>query len=343
MMDGSDVNADRLAVIAPSMILGLMAQALELKALGHPVIDLGIGEPDFKTPDHIKKAAYQAIKNDETRYTLVAGTPMLRTAIRNKLKRDNNLDYPLDNITVSGGAKQVIFNAFMASLSQGDEVIVPSPNWPSYLDMVAIADGTPVSVECPQRDRFLLTPELLGAAITPSTRWLVMNSPSNPTGGAYTKTQLVQIAKVLRAHKHVWVLSDDIYEHLMFQGHDFVSILNVAPDLKSRTLLVNGVSKVFAMTGWRIGYGAGPKALIDGMNVVQGQSSTQASSISQAAAVAALNGPTDFFADRAAEFEARRDLVVAALNAIQGIKCLSPEGAFYVFPSCEGLIGKRTP
>ena len=280
MMDGSDVNADRLAVIAPSMILGLMAQALELKALGHPVIDLGIGEPDFKTPDHIKKAAYQAIKNDETRYTLVAGTPMLRTAIRNKLKRDNNLDYPLDNITVSGGAKQVIFNAFMASLSQGDEVIVPSPNWPSYLDMVAIADGTPVSVECPQSDRFLLTPERLEAAITPSTRWLVMNSPSNPTGGAYTKTQLVQIAKVLRAHKHVWVLSDDIYEHLMFQGHDFVSILNVAPDLKSRTLLVNGVSKVFVMTGWRIGYGAGPEALIDGMNVVQGQSSTQACSIS---------------------------------------------------------------
>lgn len=343
MMDGSSPHARRLAAVAPSMIMGLVAQARELKTQGHPVIDLGIGEPDFRTPDHVKAAAVDAIANDETRYTVVAGTPALRSAIRDKLKRENDLDYTLDEITVSGGAKQVIYNAFMASLSPGDEVIVPSPYWSSYPDMVAIADGTPIVIDCPQEDQFLLTPERLKQAITPRTRWLMLNSPSNPTGGAYTEAQLAALADVLRAHDHVWILSDDIYEHLMFGGQKFVSILNVAPDLKSRTLLVNGVSKVFAMTGWRIGYGAGPKSLIRSMNVVQGQSSTHACSISQAASVAALNGPTDFFEDRAASFETRRDIVVDALNAIDGITCLRPEGAFYVFPWCEGLIGKHTP
>lgn len=343
MMDGYDIRADRLAAVAPSMIMGLVAKARALKAKGHPIIDLGIGEPDFKTPDHVKAAAIRAIHNDETRYTVVAGTPKLRSSICDKLKRDNALDYASEDITVSGGAKQVIYNAFMASLSKGDEVIVPAPYWSSYPDMVAIADGTPVIVDCPQEDGFLLTPERLEKAITPQTKWLMLNSPSNPTGGAYSEAQLTAIAEVLRKHPHIWVLSDDIYEHLMFEGHRFVSILNVAPDLKPRTLLVNGVSKVFAMTGWRIGYGAGPASLIAGMNVVQGQSSTHACSISQAASVAALDGPTEFFADRAKSFEHRRNIFVDALNGIDGISCLRPDGAFYVFPHVGGLIGQTTP
>ncbi|WP_299851954.1 pyridoxal phosphate-dependent aminotransferase [uncultured Roseovarius sp.] len=342
-MDGSDMRADRLAVVAPSMIMGLVAKARALKAQGHPIIDLGIGEPDFKTPDHVKAAAIKAIHNDETRYTVVAGTPALRSSISDKLKRDNALDYTPEEITVSGGAKQVIYNAFMASLSKGDLVIVPAPYWSSYPDMVAIADGTPIIVDCPQEDGFLMTPDRLEKAITPKTKWLMLNSPSNPTGGAYSKAQLAAIAEVLRAHPHVWVLSDDIYEHLMFDDHRFVSILNAAPDLKPRTLLVNGVSKVFAMTGWRIGYGAGPASLIAAMNAVQGQSSTHACSISQAASVAALEGPADFFADRAASFQRRRDIVVDALSAIDGVSCLRPEGAFYVFPRIEGLIGQTTP
>ncbi len=343
MMDGSDICAARLAAVAPSMIMGLVAKARALKAKGHPIIDLGIGEPDFKTPDHVKAAAIDAIRNDETRYTVVAGTHELRSSICKKLKRDNALDYAPTEITVSGGAKQVIYNALVASLSKGDEVIIPAPYWSSYPDMVAIADGTPIVVDCPQDDRFLLTPEQLEKAITPRTKWLMLNSPSNPTGGAYSKAHLLAIAEVLRRHPHVWILSDDIYEHLMFEGHSFVSILNVAPDLKHRTLLVNGVSKVFAMTGWRIGYGAGPAPLIAAMNVVQGQSSTHACSISQAASVAALDGPTDFFADRAKSFEQRRNIVVDALNEIDGISCLRPEGAFYVFPHVGGLIGQTTP
>ena len=343
MMDGFDMRADRLAAVAPSMIMGLVAKARALKAKGHPIIDLGIGEPDFKTPDYVKAAAVRAIHNDETRYTVVAGTPALRSSICDKLERDNVLDYAPEDITVSGGAKQVIYNALVASLSKGDEVIIPAPYWSSYPDIVAIADGTPIVVDCPQEDRFLLTPERLERVITPQTKWLMLNSPSNPTGGAYSKAQLSGIAEVLRGHPHVWVLSDDIYEHLMFEGHHFVSILNVAPDLKSRTLLVNGVSKVFAMTGWRIGYGAGPTRLIAAMNVVQGQSSTHACSISQAASVAALDGPTEFFADRAKSFEHRRNIVVDALNGIDDISCLRPEGAFYVFPHVGGLIGQTTP
>lgn len=342
-MDGSDLRADRLAAVAPSTILGLVAKARALKAEGHPIIDLGIGEPDFKTPDHVKAAAIKAIHDDETRYTVVAGAPALRSSICSKLKRDNALDYTPDDITVSGGAKQVIYNAFMASLSKGDEVIVPAPYWSSYPDMVAIADGTPTLVDCPQEDRFLLTAERLEKAISSRTKWLILNSPSNPTGSAYSKAQLSDIAEVLRRHPHVWVLSDDIYEHLMFEEHRFVSILNLAPDLKPRTLLVNGVSKVFAMTGWRIGYGAGPAPLIAAMNVVQGQSSTHACSISQAASVAALDGPTEFFADRTKSFEHRRNIVVDALNGIDGFSCLRPEGAFYVFPHVGGLISQTTP
>ena len=249
----------------------------------------------------------------------------------------------MDEITVSGGAKQIIYNALMATLSAGDEVIIPAPYWSSYSEMVAIADGMPVVVDCPQSARFLITPEQLEAAISPRTKWLMLNSPSNPTGGAYTAAELGALSVVLRAHPHVRVLSDDIYEHLMFEDHRFVSLRNVAPDLKNRVLAVNGVSKVFAMTGWRIGYAAGPKDLIRAMNVVQGQCCTHACSISQAAAVAALNGPTEFFAERAASFQVRRDIVVDALNTIPGITCLRPEGAFYVYPNLTGLIGKKTP
>lgn len=337
------MQAQRLGSVRPSMILGLVQKARSLAAEGKPVIDLGIGEPDFTTPDHVKAAAIAAIGADETRYTVVPGTVALREAIRGKLARENGLDYALSEITVSNGAKQVIFNALMATLSPGDEVIVPAPYWSSYPDIVAVAEGRPVIVDCPQEQRFLITPEQLEAAITPRTRWLLLNSPSNPTGGVYSRADLAGLAAVLARHPHVHVLSDDIYEHLMFDGHRFASILEVAPALKPRVLVVNGVSKVFAMTGWRIGYAAGPQEIVTAMNTVQGQSCTHAGSISQAAAVAALTGPTDFFAGRARSFEARRDIVVAALNAVDGIECLVPEGAFYVYPRCAGVIGRRTP
>lgn len=337
------MQAERLGQVRPSMILGLVQKARQLAADGKPVIDLGIGEPDFPTPDHVKQAAVDAIWAGETSYTVVPGTPKLRQAIQAKLKRENGLDYDLGQITVSNGAKQIIFNAMMATLTPGDEVIIPTPYWSSYPDIVAVADGEPVIVDCPQSQRFLITPEQLEAAITPRTRWLVLNSPSNPTGGVYTAAQLKGLADVLARHPHVHVLSDDIYEHLMFDGRDFTSILDVAPDLKARTLVVNGVSKVFAMTGWRIGYAAGPQAVVTNMNTVQGQSCTHASSISQAASVAALEGPTDFFAERARSFQDRRDIVVQALNAIDGIDCLEPEGAFYVYPRFADLIGRKTP
>lgn len=335
--------ADRLDSVRPSAILGLVQKAHTLADAGHPVIDLGIGEPDFTTPDHVKEAAIEAIRNDETRYTLVPGTTAMRQAVARKFIRDYGIEYPLDEITVSGGAKQIIYNALMGTLSPGDEVIIPSPYWSSYPDMVAIAEGKPVVVDCPQIQRFLISPEQLEAAITPKTKWLMLNSPSNPTGSVYQPAQLEALAKVLRRHPQVMVLSDDIYEHLMFDGHRFTSILDAAPDLKERVLLVNGVSKVFAMTGWRIGYAAGPKAIIGAMNKVQGQSCTHACSVSQAAAIAALDGPTDFFADRAAGFQVRRDLVVELLNAVDGLDVLSPEGAFYVYPNCAHLLGKPTP
>lgn len=334
--------AERLANVKPSMILGLVQKARALAAQGHPVIDLGIGEPDFTTPDHIKDAAIAAIQNNETRYTVVPGTVELRSAIMRKLSRENGLEYPIDQITVSGGAKQVIYNALMATLSPGDEVIIPAPYWSSYPDMVAVAEGTPVIVDCPQSQRFLISPDQLEAAIIPRTKWLMLNSPSNPTGGVYSADQLKELATVLRKHPHVMILSDDIYEHLIFGGQRFVSILDVAPDLIDRVLVVNGVSKVFAMTGWRIGYGAGPKALISAMNTVQGQSCTHACSISQAASIAALDGPTGFIAERAASFQSRRDLVLNALNDLPGLSVLSPEGAFYLYPNCAGLIGMRT-
>jgi aspartate aminotransferase len=338
-----EYRAERLSSVQPSMILSLVQKARELAAKGHPVIDLGIGEPDFTTPDHVKAAAIAAIHDNQTRYTVVPGTLPLRQAISDKLQRENDLRYALNEITVSGGAKNVIFNAMMATVSAGDEVIIPAPYWSSYPDIAAIAEGTPVLVDCPQSQRFLISPEQLEAAITPRTKWLFLNSPSNPTGSVYDADHLQALADVLLRHPQVMILSDDIYEHLMFDGHRFASILTVAPQLRDRVLLVNGVSKVFAMTGWRIGYGAGPSALISAMNVVQGQSCTHACSISQAASVAALNGPTDFFAARAASFQLRRDIVVDAINAAKGLSCISPEGAFYVFPDLSGVIGKTTP
>ena len=335
--------ADRLANVRPSMILNLVRKARELASEGHPVIDLGIGEPDFTTPDHIKQAAIEAMERNETRYTIVPGTVPMREAIAAKLKRENGLAYSLEEITVGGGCKSIIFNAMMATLSPGDEVIIPAPYWSSYPDIVAMAEGVPVVVDCPQSQRFLISPDQLAKAITPRTRWLVLNSPSNPTGGVYSADLLADLAGVLRDHPHVAILSDDIYEHLMFDGHRFTSILNVAPDLKDRVLIINGVSKVFAMTGWRLGYAAGPSQIIKPMNVVQGQSLTHACSISQAAGIAALNGPTDFFATRAESFQRRRDIVVEALNRTDGITCIRPEGAFYAYPDCSGVIGKVTP
>jgi len=265
-------KAARLNAVQPSMILGLVQKARQLSAAGHDVIDLGIGEPDFMTPDHVKEAAIAAIRNNDTRYTVVPGSVELRKAISAKFERQNGLSYGLNEITVSNGAKQIIFNAMMATISPGDEVIIPAPYWSSYPDIVAISDGKPVIVDCPQTQGFLITPEQLENAITPRTRWLMLNSPSNPTGSVYSANHLRELSEVLRRHEHVRVLSDDIYEHLMFDGNRFTSILEVAPDLRSRVLMVNGVSKVFAMTGWRIGFAAGPEDLVTAMNTVQGQS-----------------------------------------------------------------------
>lgn len=336
-------TANRLKAVRPSSILGLVQKAKAMSAQGHPVIDLGIGEPDFDTPDHIQMAAKIALSYGQTKYTPVPGTIEARQAIVRKFERENGLTYTPDEITVTGGAKQAIYNALMATVSPGDEVIIPAPYWSSYPDMVAMAEGQPIILDCPQEQRFLLDPAQFEAAITPKTRWLMLNSPSNPTGNIYRPENLTAIAEVLRRHPHVMVLSDDIYEHLMFDDLKFCSILNVAPDLQDRVLVVNGVSKVFAMTGWRLGYAAGPKDLIKAMNTVQGQSTSHASSIAQAATIAALDGPTDFFAERASQFEMRRDLVVNTLGAVDGIDMLTPEGAFYVFPKVAGLIGKVTP
>lgn len=342
-MAGMKRRSDRLDRVQPSMILSLVQKARALSADGKPVIDLGIGEPDFSTPDHIKEAAIAAIHDDQTRYTVVPGTVAFRTAISTKFERENGLKYALNEITVCGGAKSAIYNAMMATVTAGDEVIIPAPYWSSYPDIAAISEGVPVVVDCPQSQRFLISAEQLEAAITPRTKWLMLNSPSNPTGSVYDAAHLRSLADVLLRHSHVHVLSDDIYEHLMFDGHRFCSILTVAPELRDRVLLINGVSKVFAMTGWRIGYAAGPADLIAAMNVVQGQSNTHACSISQAASTVALEGPTDFIAERAQSFQARRDIVVNALNQAAGLTCIAPEGAFYVFPDLSGVLGKTTP
>jgi aspartate aminotransferase len=335
--------ADRLSNIKPSPTIAVTTKALELKAAGRDVIGLGAGEPDFDTPQNIKDAAIRAINAGETKYTAVDGTPALKKAICAKFKRENGLDYQPNQITVGTGGKQVLYNALVATLNRGDEVIIPAPYWVSYPDMVALAEGTPVPVACGENNGFKLTPEALEAAITPRTKWVILNSPSNPTGAAYTRAELKALTDVLVRHPHVWVMTDDMYEHLVYDGFEFATAAQVEPRLYERTLTVNGVSKAYCMTGWRIGYAGGPVALIKAMATIQSQSTSNPSSISQAASVEALNGPQDFIARHNAVFQQRRDLVVEMLNQAPGIRCPKPEGAFYVFPSCAGTIGKKTP
>ena len=336
------IVADRLNRIKPSPTIAVTNKAKELKAAGQDVIGLGAGEPDFDTPEFIKDAARTAMQNGETKYTAVDGTPILKDAIIAKFKRDNDLDYARDQITVGTGGKQVLYNALMASVNPGDEVIIPAPYWVSYPDMVLLAEGTPVTIECAKEDNFKLTPEKLEAAITPKTKWLIFNSPSNPTGGAYSRAELKALTDVLVRHPHVYIMSDDMYEHLVYDDFDFTTPAQVEPSLYERTLTCNGVSKAYAMTGWRIGYAGGPKELIKAMAKIQSQSTSNPCSISQAAAIEALNGDQSFLAERNAVFKERRDMVVDMLNAADGIECLKPEGAFYVYPSCAGVIGKTT-
>jgi aspartate aminotransferase len=338
----SSLQSAALSRVKPSATLAVTARARELKREGRDVIGLGAGEPDFDTPENIKQAAIDAIRRGETKYTDVDGLPELKAAVAAKFARENGLKYETSQIHVAPGGKTVIYNALVATLSPGDEVIVPAPYWVSYPDMVLLAGGEPVTVVGHEADGFKLKPEALEAAITPRTRWLILNSPSNPTGAAYTGPELEALAAVLRRHPQVWVMTDDMYEHLIYGDFDYRTIAQVAPDLYERTLTVNGVSKAYAMTGWRIGYAGGPKPLIDLMRKVAGQTTSNPSSISQWAAVEALNGPQDFIAERATHFERRRDLVVSMLNQAAGIRCATPEGAFYVYPSIEGLIGKAT-
>jgi aspartate aminotransferase len=338
----SSLQSASLARVKPSATLAVTAQARELKRQGRDVIGLGAGEPDFDTPDNIKAAAIEAINRGETKYTDADGMPELKAAIVAKFARENDLTYAANQIHVASGGKPVIYNAFVATLNPGDEVIVPAPYWVSYPDMVLLAGGEPVTIIGEEADGFKLRPEVLDAAITPKTKWLILNSPSNPTGAAYTRAELEALAVVLRKHPQVWILTDDMYEHLVYGGFDYVTIAQVAPDLYDRTLTCNGVSKAYAMTGWRIGYAGGPKPLIDLMRKVASQTTSNPSSISQGAAVEALNGPQDFLAERSAAFEKRRDLVVSMLNQATGVRCPTPEGAFYVYPSIDGLIGKTT-
>lgn len=334
--------ADSLARIKPSATIAVTNKARELKAAGRDVIGLGAGEPDFDTPDNIKEAAIRAIREGKTKYTAVDGIPELKDAIRAKFKRENNLTYAANQITVGTGGKQVLYNALMATLNPGDEVIVPAPYWVSYPEMVALGGGTPVEIVGPQQDGYKISPAALEAAITPRTKWLILNSPSNPTGAGYTRAELKALADVLLRHPQVWVMTDDMYEHLVFDGFEFTTIAEVEPRLYDRTLTVNGVSKAYAMTGWRIGYAGGPAELIKAIGTIQSQSTSNPSSISQWAAVEALNGPQDYIPKNAEIFRGRRDLVVSMLNQARGIVCPNPEGAFYVFPSCAGTIGLTT-
>jgi aspartate aminotransferase len=339
----SQLQSSALARVKPSATLAVTARARELKREGRDVVGLGAGEPDFDTPENVKRAAVDAIMRGETKYTDVDGLPELKAAIVAKFARENGLTYKTNQIHVAPGGKAVLYNALVATLSPGDEVIVPAPYWVSYPDMVLLAGGEPVTVVGHEADGFKLRPEALEAAITPRTKWLILNSPSNPTGAAYTGPELEALAAVMRRHPQVWVMTDDMYEHLIYGDFDYLTFAQVAPDLIDRTLTVNGVSKAYAMTGWRIGYAGGPKALIDLMRKVAGQTTSNPSSISQWAAVEALNGPQDFIAERAGAFERRRDLVVSMLNQATGVRCPTPEGAFYVYPSVEGLIGKTAP
>ncbi len=335
--------AERGARIKPSPTVAVSQKARELKAAGRDVIGLGAGEPDFDTPDNIKEAAIAAIRRGETKYTAVDGTPELKAAVAAKFRRENDLDYKPEQITVGTGGKQVIFNALIATLDPGDEVIIPAPYWVSYPDMTLLAEGTPVVVPCSENNRFKLRPEDLAAAITDRTKWIILNSPSNPSGAAYSRAEMQAITDVVKAHPQVHVMTDDIYEHLVYDGFQFVTAAQVEPALYDRTLTINGVSKAYCMTGWRIGFAGGPAELIKAMAKIQSQSTSNPSSVSQAAAVEALNGPQDFIAAHNVSFKKRRDLVAAALNECPGLTCQTPEGAFYVYPSCAGAIGKTTP
>jgi aspartate aminotransferase len=332
-----------IARIQPSPTIAVTNKAAELKAAGHDIIGLGAGEPDFDTPDFVKEAAIEAIRKGQTKYTAVDGTPALKAAVQAKFKRDNGLDYALDEISVNVGGKQTIFNAMVATLDPGDEVVIPAPYWVSYPDIVQFCGATPVIVPCGIDQGFKLRPEQLDAAITAQTKWVILNSPSNPTGAAYSADEIRALADVLLGHPHVYVLTDDMYEHVVYDDFQFATIAEVEPRLFARTLTVNGASKAYAMTGWRIGFAGGPRPIIKAMAKIQSQSTSNPCSIAQAAVVAALNGPQDFLKERNTAFQARRDLVVSMLNQASGLSCPRPEGAFYVYPDCSGLIGKTSP
>ncbi len=335
--------AERMSAIKPSPTIAVTTKARELKAAGKDVIGLGAGEPDFDTPTHIKNAGIVAINDGKTKYTAVDGTPELKQAIVDKFKRDNSLDYKPENITVGCGGKQIIYNAMMCTINAEDEVIIPAPYWVSYPDIVLLAGGKPVIVECPEKDNFLLSAEALEKAITPKTKWLFLNSPSNPTGAAYTAEHLKELAAVVRKHKHVHVFSDDIYEHLIYDDFKFATFAEIAPDLAERTLTMNGVSKAYSMTGWRIGFAGGAPALIKAIAKLQSQSTSNPCSISQEASVEALNGSHLFLKKFNEAFQRRRDLVVEGINKIEGLSCNKPNGAFYVYVSCQDFIGANTP
>ncbi len=335
------IISDSLKRIKPSPTMAVTQKARELRVAGKDVIGLGAGEPDFDTPNNIKEAAIKAIRDGDTKYTAVDGTPALKKAIVGKFKRENKLNYSTDQITVGTGGKQVLYNTFMSTLNKGDEVIIPAPFWVSYPDMVLLAGGKPKIVKCTEQEGFKLTPKKLKNAISKKTKWLILNSPSNPTGVGYSKKEIRDLSKVLLKNKKVNILSDDIYEHVKYDNFNFFTIAQI-PKLKDRTLTMNGVSKSYAMTGWRIGYAAGPREIIKAIGKIQSQSTSNPSSISQAAAVEALNGNQSFIKKRAKAFKERRDFVVKSLNDIKGINCLIPNGAFYVFPSCKGLLNKKT-
>lgn len=335
--------ADRLSRIKPSPTIAVSTKAAELKSAGADVIGLGAGEPDFDTPEHIKQAATAAMAAGKTKYAPVAGIPELRRAICDKFKRDNGLTYTPDQITVNCGGKQSIYNALMASLNPGDEVIIPAPYWVSYPDITLLAEGEPVIVNCPENANFKMTPAALEAAITPKTKWLILNSPSNPTGAAYTRADMVALGEVLKKQPHVWVMTDDIYEFIVYDDFEFTTFAQAVPEMYDRTLTLNGLSKAYCMTGWRVGYAAGPVDIIKAMNKIQSQSTTGTSTISQWASVAALDGDHSFIPEHNKVFKDRRDLVVSMLNQATGLTCATPEGAFYVYPSCAGAMGKTTP
>ena len=326
--------------IKPSATMAVTQKARELKAAGKDIIGLGAGEPDFDTPENIKKAAIQAINDGDTKYTPVDGTPELKNAIKAKFKRENNLDYELNEISVGTGGKQIIFNAFAVSLNESDEVIIPAPYWVTYPDVVNYFNGKPIFVQCSEESGFKITPQQLENTINQSTKWFILNSPSNPTGSCYTKNELLELANVLKKYPHVNIMTDDLYEHLIYDDNEFHTFASIAPELKERILTLNGVSKAYAMTGWRIGYAGGNASLIKAMGKLQSQSTSNPTSISQAAAVEALNGDNSFIAERAKVFKGRRDFLINEFTSMNGITCRVPEGAFYVFPSCKGVIGK---